>query len=212
MGQHYFLTGTDTDIGKTYAAVQLLTRWRQDGQRVSAMKPVASGCTRNAAGEWVNEDVERLIAATGQTDRAAMNLYRFAPAVSPHLAAQQAGEVIDLGRICTAFDALAAQADTVLVEGAGGWHTPLNDHQDIGDLAQQLGLPVVLVVGIRLGCINHALLTAQAIAAAGLPLAGWVANQLSPQPVAYADTLARLRRTLPAPLWLALPWTGETTV
>lgn len=207
MAEGYFVTGTDTDIGKTHAAVRLIAHWRAQGMTVAAMKPVASGCQVLDDGSWRNDDVERLIAATGQTDRDAMNPYRFLPPVSPHIAAREAGVEVDLALIRARYAALAASADRVLVEGAGGWLAPLSDTLSIEGLAQALQLPVILVVGMRLGCINHALLTARAIRASGCQLAGWVANRVVPAQLAYADNLATLSRELGQPL-LELPYEG----
>jgi dethiobiotin synthetase len=209
--QGYFITGTDTEIGKTHSAVQLIGRWRREGKRVVAMKPVASGCEVGPDGRWINDDVERLVAASGQTDRELMNPYRFLPAVSPHIAAQQAGVAISLETIKAHYQTLAEQADLVLVEGAGGWFAPLSDTLFMRDLAWALDLPVILVVGMRLGCINHALLTVQAIEAAGLPLAGWVANRVVPDQPAYEDNLATLKAHIHAPLLLEIPYGKEAS-
>ncbi|GGY15514.1 dethiobiotin synthase [Paludibacterium paludis] len=206
MAQGYFITGTDTDIGKTHAAVRLIRRWREEGKTVLAMKPVASGCEVAADGEWVNGDVTRLVAATGQTDLALMNPYRFLPPVSPHIAAREAGIEISLPVIAEHYRLLAESADIVLVEGAGGWFAPLSDTLFMEDLARALDLPVILVVGMRLGCINHALLTAAAIRASGAILAGWVANRIVPDQPAYGENMAMLRNRLDAPLLMELPF------
>jgi len=208
--QGYFVTGTDTEIGKTHAAVRLIRQWQQQGKKVVAMKPIASGCEVLADGRWVNDDVERLVAASGQTDRELMNPYRFLPAVSPHIAARQAGVTISLDTISAHYQKLAEQADMVLVEGAGGWFAPLSDNLFMRDLAWALHLPVILVVGMRLGCINHALLTVQAIEAAGLELAGWVANRVVPDQPAYEDNLATLKAHIRAPLLLEIPFKKDT--
>ncbi|AXK39143.1 dethiobiotin synthase [Crenobacter cavernae] len=208
MAQGYFITGTDTEIGKTHSAVKLVELWRRDGKRVAAMKPVASGCEVLPDGRWLNDDVERLVAATGQTDRDAMNPYRFLPPVSPHIAAREAGVKISLDVIAEHYDKLAEGADVVLVEGAGGWLAPLSDTLFMADLAARLELPVILVVGMRLGCINHALLTARAIEASGQTLAGWVANRVVPDQAAYADNLSTLKRHITAPLLLEIPHAG----
>ncbi|MDN0084299.1 dethiobiotin synthase [Crenobacter sp. SG2305] len=206
MAKGYFITGTDTEIGKTHAAVRLIEHWRSEGKRVMAMKPIAAGCEVLPDGRWVNDDVERLIAASGQTDRELMNPYRFLPPVSPHIAAREAGVAISLDTIKEHYLALAEQADLVLVEGAGGWFAPLSDTLFMRDLAWALDLPIILVVGMRLGCINHALLTAQAIEASGLPLAGWVANRVVPDQPAYEDNLATLKAHIHAPLLLEIPF------
>ena len=206
MSRAYFITGTDTEIGKTHSAVRLIERWRGEGLRVAAMKPVASGCTLGADGELVNDDVERLIAASGQTDREAMNPYRFAPPISPHLAARQAGVSIDLALLRQRFAALQADADIVVVEGAGGWYAPLSDTLSMADLARALAIPVLLVVGVRLGCINHARLSAEAIRASGLTLAGWIANQPVADVSSRDEVMATLTATLGAPPWLDIAY------
>ncbi|WP_028537316.1 dethiobiotin synthase [Paludibacterium yongneupense] len=210
MGKGYFITGTDTEIGKTHSAVKLIRHWQQDGQRILAMKPIASGCEVLPDGSWLNDDVARLAAATGQAGDAVMNPYRFLPPLSPHIAARQAGVVIDFDHIRTCYRELAAACDTVVVEGAGGWYAPLSDTGSMSDLARALELPVILVVGMKLGAINHALLTAAAIAADGMELAGWVANRIVPRQAAYEENLDTLRRRLRAPLLLELPYEDGT--
>ncbi|UTH76308.1 dethiobiotin synthase [Chromobacterium sp. IIBBL 290-4] len=206
MSQGFFITGTDTEIGKTHSAVALIRHYQAQGQSVLAMKPVASGCEILPDGRWHNDDVARLTAASGQTDIDLMNPYRFLPPVSPHIAAREAGVEIELPRIAEHYRRLAAQADIVLVEGAGGWLAPLSDKLFMEDLARDLALPVILVVGMRLGCINHALLTARAIQSCGLQLAGWIANCPQPRQTAYEANLDTLRRHIPAPLLLEIPF------
>jgi len=191
-----FVTGTDTGVGKTRVAVALIHLLRERGLRVAAMKPVSAG---SAPGE-LNEDVVALLQAANVTAALRdVNPYAFADPVAPHIAAQQAGVCIDLETIAAAYSRLAAAADVVVVEGAGGWRVPLNAQQDMADLAQRLDLPVVLVVGLRLGCLNHALLTAESIAFRQLPWAGWVGNQIEPEMPFRAENLAALRARLPAP-------------
>lgn len=204
----FFVTGTDTEIGKTHSAVRLIEKLQRQGKTVLAMKPVASGCERLADGSWHNDDVARLCAATGQADLALMNPYRFEPAVSPHIAAREAGVDISLAHIAVCYRELAGQADCVLVEGAGGWLAPLSDTLYMEDLARALELPVILVVGMKLGCINHALLTARAVRASGCTFAGWVANRLSAAQPRYAENLATLTAALGMPPLLELPWEG----
>ncbi len=173
-----FVTGTDTGVGKTFVATALLRALATRGARVAGMKPVAAGIE---AGEASNADVSALAAADGLhlplRDR---NPYGFLPAIAPHLAAEAAGVAIDIGVIVASFARLRARVDFIVVEGAGGVLVPLDRDHDMLDLAAALDLPVLLVVGLRLGCINHALLSAQAIAERGLPLAGWIANATGP--------------------------------
>jgi len=191
-----FVTGTDTGVGKTRVAVALIHALRARGLRVAAMKPVAAG---SAPGE-LNEDVVALLdAANVAADLKDVNPYALAEPIAPHIAAQRAGVRIELGVIAAAYARLAAAADVVVVEGAGGWRVPLNEHEDMADLAQALGLPVVLVVGLRLGCLNHALLTAESIASRKLPWAGWVGNHVDPA-MAHPDAnLDALCARLPGP-------------
>ena len=169
------------------------------------MKPVAAGAVHDAEG-LLNEDVAELNAAsTFVAPRALVNPYCFEPAIAPHIAAARAGVNIELARIVTAFDALALQADMVVVEGAGGFCIPLGDAFDSADLAERLDLPVILVVGLRLGCLNHALLTAQAIRARGLRLAGWIANRIDPAMEAVDENVFALADRLGAPLLAEWP-------
>jgi dethiobiotin synthetase len=164
------------------------------------MKPVASGAVASGNG-LVHDDVERLIAAGNvAAPRERVNPYCFAPPIAPHIAAAEAGVKIDLDHIGRCFDALAEPADVVIVEGVGGFRVPLGPGADTAQLAARLALPVVLVVAMRLGCLNHALLTAEAIASRGLVLAGWVANHLDPQMAAADENVGVLERLIAAPL------------
>jgi len=171
-----FITGTDTGIGKTHVTLSLIKSLQQQGLRVAGMKPVASGAEL-VNGELRNEDallIQKTAGAEPPYDL--INPYCFAPPVSPHLAARQAGVEIDLQHINECYQQLAAESDMVIVEGVGGWLAPLSHQHTVADLAQQLKLPVVLVVGIRLGCLNHAALTYKEIKQSGLKILGWVAN------------------------------------
>ncbi len=201
-----FVTGTDTGIGKTYYSHHLLTRQRALGRQVAAMKPIASGCLVTPQG-LRNEDALQLIAAC---DRPLVydlvNPYAFEPAIAPHLAAGEAGVRIDFDVIEQRFERLRADSDFVLVEGVGGWLVPLADHLDVADMARRLDLPVIMVVGIRLGCINHALLTAQAIRVSGVTLLGWVANCVDPAMERRRENIVTLQRLLPEPLLEELDW------
>lgn len=198
-----FLTGTDTEVGKTHIACALLHRARSAGHVAVGLKPVAAGTDATGA----NDDVVRIRAASSrQLPDAVVNPYCFAPAIAPHIAAADAGVVIDFARIAATVDTARTAADFVVVEGAGGFCVPFGVDRNAADLARQLALPVVLVVGMRLGCINHALLSAEAIAARGLQLAGWVANRLAPGMQRFAENLATLEQLLPAPCLGVVPW------
>lgn len=198
-----FVTGTDTHIGKTLIAGAMLHAFAVQGKRVVGMKPVAAGCELDGT----NDDVVRLKTASNvQLDDTLINPYRFILPVAPHLAAQQQQVTIELPRIVAAYADLSSLADVVIVEGAGGFVIPLNDTQDSADLAVALGLPVVLVVGMRLGCLNHALLTVQAIAARGLTLAGWVANCVDEHMALRAENISALQQRIAAPLLGIVPY------
>jgi len=199
MARGYFVTGTDTSVGKTTVAVDLIHALNERGLKVAAMKPVAAGCEW-VDGHLVNEDVTALSAAASvRADASLVNPYAFIPPIAPHIAAMQAGIEIELDKIMSAFTALSGMADVVVVEGVGGFRVPLGKDWDAADMAVTLGLPVVLVVGIRLGCLNHALLTAEAIKHTGLTCVGWVASILDTRMPALAENLAELAIRLPAP-------------
>jgi dethiobiotin synthetase len=199
-GHSFFVTGTDTGVGKTLVACALLRAFARSGARVVGMKPVAAGAVSDD-GVLTNEDVVALRQA-GNVDvpQALANPYCFAPPVAPHIAAREAGVEMDIARLREAFAALSAGADCVIVEGAGGFMVPLGPNLDSTQLAQALALPIVLVVGMRLGCLNHALLTRDAIARAGLRLAGWVANHIDPDMLCADENVEALRERLDAPL------------
>ena len=202
MGQGYFITGTDTGVGKTTVSCALLHTFAAQGHKAVGMKPVAAGSEN---GQW--PDVELLHAASNvNVTRRQINPYAFDLPIAPHIAAQQAGMEIDLTVIHRAYQELSVTADIVIIEGAGGFLVPLNPRQTSVDLAQTLNLPVILVVGMRLGCLNHALLTAQAIKTAGLPLAGWVANGIDPQMQALQENIATLEQRLEGPLLGIVPF------
>jgi dethiobiotin synthetase len=201
-----FVTGTDTGVGKTVVACALLRRWVARGEQAVGMKPVAAGTPRGAAG---HDDVAALVAAGNvEAPLAAHSPFAFAPAIAPHLAAAEAGVSIDLERIRAAYDLLAARANRVVVEGAGGVWVPLDARRDMLDIARTLSLPVLLVVAVRLGCLNHALLSAHAVHARGLAFAGWVANLVEPQLPRLDGNVETLEARLPAPRVATLIW-GE---
>jgi dethiobiotin synthetase len=194
-----FVAGTDTGIGKTHASVALIHALRADGRRVCGMKPVASGCVDTPQGRR-NDDALALQAASHpRPDYAAVNPVALAAPVSPHLAAAAEGIEIALPPLRTAYDALAARCDAVVVEGVGGWLAPLDEGLPASALAQAFELPVVLVVGLRLGCLNHALLSARAIIGDGCRLLGWIGNRIDPDMAMVDANIATLGRLLPVP-------------
>ena len=200
MSQAYFIAGTDTDVGKTTIAAGLLHAARLQGLSTLGAKPVASGCTVTAKG-LRNADAQALIdESTLKLEYEAVNPFAFEPGIAPHVAAREAGVVLEVSALLNAMRYVLDQgADFTLVEGAGGWRVPLSNHANLSDLAIALKLPVILVVGVRLGCINHALLSAEAIARDGLQLAGWVANIIEPRTARLEENLASLAERLPAP-------------
>ena len=201
-----FITGTDTGVGKTVIAAGLVRGLVAQGLRVAVMKPVASGAEHTPEG-LRNEDALKLIAASNvPASYGNVNPYCFEPAISPHIAAKEAGIAIDQRQIRRSFEALAAESDCVVVEGAGGWLAPLGDAETMGDLAVALEVPVLLVVGLRLGCINHALLTKLAIESCGAPLAGWIANSIDPRLARRAENLETLERVLAQPPLAVVPF------
>lgn len=200
MKHAFFVTGTDTEIGKTTIAAGLLYAAREAGLTTAAAKPVASGCHKSAAG-LRNEDALALLEQCSVAlSYEEVNPLAFAPAIAPHLAAREAGVVLDVSALQGPVQhVLDKAADFTVVEGAGGWRVPLAGQASMSDLVVSLKLPVILVVGVRLGCINHAVLTAEAIAADGLELVGWVANVVDPQTSRLEENLATLAERLPAP-------------
>ncbi|MFT7776785.1 dethiobiotin synthase [Roseateles sp.] len=201
----FFITGTDTEIGKTFVTAALTRALAATGWRVAPIKPLAAG-QELIEGRWVNEDVATLLAAQnlGLADTDVGPL-QFREPCAPHIAARLEGRHIDRDTLLEAVRATAAKADLALVEGVGGFRVPLTDTWDTADLAVDLGLPVILVVGLRLGCINHALLTAEAICSRGLTLAAWVANTVDPHQPHVADNLASVQAGLNAPCLGHLP-------
>ncbi|MFG0382233.1 dethiobiotin synthase [Pseudomonas sp. zbq_18] len=200
MSQAYFVTGTDTEIGKTTIAAGLLHAARQAGLSTAAAKPVASGCMQTAEGLRNDDALALLGECSLPLTYAEVNPFAFEPAIAPHLAAREAGVQLDVAGLLPAVRHIVAKgADFTLVEGAGGWRVPLAGQESLSDLARALGLPVILVVGVRLGCINHAVLTAEAIRRDGLHLAGWVANIVDPQTSRLQDNLVTLAERLNAP-------------
>ena len=204
-----FVTGTDTGCGKTRISCALLRALALDGASAAGMKPVATGAVY-VDGRLVNDDVEALSAASSIALPAHdMNPYVFAPPCSPHIAAKAARTQIDLDRIVGAYAACRDRADVVVVEGVGGWRVSLGDDLWLEDLVRALDLPVLLVVGVKLGCINHALLTAQAIKQTQRRLIGWVANVLEPSLFAIEEVIATLTAHIPAPPFAVIDWAPD---
>ena len=200
---NYFVTGTDTGVGKTLISCALLYAFAAQDKSVAGMKPVAAGCDEDG----LNEDVKKLRAATNiLASLGQINPYSFLHPIAPHIAARNAGVQINLQRISESYNELASQAEVVIVEGAGGFQVPLNDTEDIADLAVALGLPVILVVGMRLGCLNHALLTVRAISDCGLVCAGWIANVLDDEMAALDENIEALQQRIEAPLLAVVPY------
>lgn len=205
--QSYFVIGTDTGVGKTYFSHRLIKHFVAQGCKTIGMKPIASGFDQLPNGEWENEDVAQLCAASNVTaPMQFINPYAFKPAIAPHIAAAEAGVSIEIASICSAYHALTSRAELVVVEGAGGLMVPLNHEQTLLDLVKALELPVILVVGMRLGCINHALLTMQVLETHGVVVAGWVANQIDPEMSRYQENLTTLQSLINLPLLDRLQW------
>jgi dethiobiotin synthetase len=206
LGPGLFVTGTDTGCGKTEVSLGLMHWLQARGLEVLGMKPVASGCTVTDQGLRNSDALSLQRQASRPLPYDRVNPYAFAPPVAPHLAAEQAGVSIDLAVIRSAWQGLAEQADLVVVEGVGGWRVPLGPGLELADLVRALDLPVVLVVGLRLGCLNHALLSAEGILSSGARLLGWVANCADPDMLMAQQNITALAQRLPAPCLGRVPW------
>lgn len=199
----FFITGTDTEVGKTLIASALILKIKllAPHQMVMGFKPVVAGVSQLSAGLTVNEDLESLKLASGYLGNASdLCPYVLPTPAAPHLVAKSMGVKLELSTMLSAYEGISAQADWTVVEGAGGFLVPINEEQDLGDLAQALQIPVILVVGLRLGCINHALLSVAAIAQRSLMLAGWVANTIDPDMPYLEENIDTLRARISAPL------------
>lgn len=206
MATAFFVTGTDTEVGKTHVSCLLLKQYAAQGLKVVGMKPIAAGCEL-VHGEWVNEDVQKLIAASNvQAPLELINPYCFKEPIAPHLAAEKAGVSVEIEPIVKAFKQLQTMADVVIVEGAGGFLVPLNKSETMADLAIVLGIPTILVVGMRLGCINHSLLTVEAIKTRGLTLHGWVANHIDPAMDVQKENIQTITQQLGLAPMLVSEW------
>lgn len=200
MKQGFFITGTDTGVGKTFVSIALLRSLLKQGYSVLGMKPVASGCEAGDSGLCNVDALHLREQASFEIPYRQVNPYAFEPAIAPHLAARIGGVTIEVSVIRQTFETIRDQAQYLVVEGVGGWLVPINERQTMADVAQALGLPVILVVAIRLGCLNHALLTLEAIERSGLPLAGWVANRMDPQCEYQDENVRSLVARIPAPM------------
>ncbi len=203
----FFVTGTDTEVGKTYVSCQLLRAACDEGLHAIGYKPVSAGCER-INGHWANEDAVAILqAASPGLSLDQINPVAFDEPIAPHIAAARQGTVIDQQKIVDGYRSLSdLSPDLLLVEGAGGWRLPIGKNAMMSDVVKHLQLPVILVVGMRLGCLNHALLSAEAIQRDGLKLAGWVANQLSETMPVYHENLAYLQAAMPAPMLAEIPF------
>ena len=201
-----FITGTDTEIGKTLVASAIVHLQAQKGYKVAGMKPVAAGAYQRE-GMWCNEDVDSLMSASSvKLDQKLICPFLFTSPIAPHIASKEEGRVIESKRILNSYRQIKQETDAVVVEGVGGFRVPLTIDFDTADLAVELDLPVIMVVGLRLGCISHALLTADAIAVRGLKLIGWVANCVSPDMLRAEDNLTALKERIQAPLIARIPY------
>lgn len=209
MTERYFVTGTDTEVGKTVASSALLQAANRAGFRTAGYKPVASGSEMTKDGLRNTDALALQRNSSVALSYDEVNPYTFEEPTSPHIVSEDEGRPIDASQISAGLRALSDKADWVLVEGAGGWYTPLSSSYTFADWVQAERLPVILVVGVKLGCINHAVLTAQAITQAGLTLAGWIANDVVPPGRRHAEYLATLTRMLPAPLLGEIPYLAE---
>ncbi len=213
MGRKFFVTGTNTGVGKTLVTSALLCAARQQGLRTVGLKPVAAGCEMTEEG-LRNEDALALQAQTTEPlSYEQINPVALAPAIAPHIAAARENRRLNVDRLAGyCRGSMMLPSDLILVEGAGGWRVPLNERETFADLVKILQLPVILVVGMELGCINHTLLTAEAICRDGLELAGWVANSVTPVMDCYEDNLACLKQRLDCPLIAELPFMPDNRV
>jgi len=206
MSRGFFITGTDTEIGKTTATLALMRAFKQQGYRVAAMKPVAAGCQVTEQG-LRNNDALQLIQEASQTIAYEwVNPFAYQPPIAPHIAAAQIGRPIIIDTILNTYEQIASQADIVLVEGIGGWAVPINERKTMADVAKALSLPVILVAGIRLGCLNHTLLAYESIVNKGCIMSGWIANMLGENNPIAEQNISYLRQALPVPFLGTLPY------
>ena len=206
--KRWFITGTDTGIGKTWVASALIRHLVAEGYRVAGMKPVASGCANTDEG-LRNDDALSLIAASNvKLPYELVNPFAYEPAIAPHVAAKKAGKLIDINKISKLSQSI--EADYLVVEGVGGWCVPMGEACMLADLAKATADEIIIVVGMRLGCINHGLLTAAQVARDGMSLKGWIANHVDPEMQAQSENLAALQALMPCPFLGVLPWSDPS--
>ncbi|WP_065649809.1 dethiobiotin synthase [Pantoea eucrina] len=204
--KRWFITGTDTEVGKTVASGALLQAASAAGLRTAGYKPVASGCEMTAEGVRNSDALTLQRYSSVPLRYEQVNPLAFMEPTSPHIVSAEEGRPIDFAQLSAGLRALETQAEWLLVEGAGGWFTPLSETQTYADWVIAEQLPVILVVGVKLGCINHAMLTAAAIKASGVPLAGWIANDIQPPGKRHHEYIASLRQRIGAPFLGEIPW------
>jgi len=207
MSKRFFVAGTDTGVGKTLITCALLHAAAARGVSTLGLKPVAAGCDETLEGLRNDDALALMVASTVKLDYAQVNPVALREAVAPHIAAQHENRTLQVARLAGLCRGALSKAELVLIEGAGGWRVPLSGRETLAQLAVELRLPVILVVGIRLGCLNHALLTAEAIRSDRLPLAGWVANIIDPATACIDENIETLQRWLGAPLLAKVPYT-----
>jgi dethiobiotin synthetase len=205
MNQSWFITGTDTEIGKTWCTLAFIQHFKNQGLRVAGMKPIAAGCYRSDV-NLRNSDAEQILELSGlDVPYDWVNPYAFEPPIAPHIAAAQVGQSMQLEKIIEKYQQLATLADVVIIEGVGGWRVPINATQSLKDMVLAMNVPVILVVGLRLGCINHALLSAETILRDGCTLVGWIANSVAPNFEGQSSIETLLER-LEVPLLAQMPY------
>lgn len=209
MNRSFFVTGTDTGVGKTFIARKLLEQAAASGLSTLGLKPVAAGCEKRE-GTYANEDAWQLMQASSiQPAYSDVNPVALREPMAPHIAADKEGRSLSATALAEHCLQRLTQAEFCVIEGAGGWDVPLNKDESMADLATQIGAPVILVVGMRLGCINHTLLTVDAIEAAGLCIAGWVANHIDPAMAVQDENFSTLEHRLPAPCIGRVAWRND---
>lgn len=207
----FFVTGTDTEIGKTYSTCLLIKHLCEIGHNVAGLKPIASGCRVSSTGILENEDALQLIQHSNiKLPYSVVNRYAFEPAIAPHIAAANAGRNISIQEIHGDVESVRKLTDFVFIEAVGGWKVPINEDNTVQDLAIALGLPVILVVGIKLGCINHALLTIESMKRSGVPIAGWIGNLCNPETEVASDIIDTLKKQIVMPLIATIDYDQKT--